>query len=97
MTSLISPTAGQFIAALGLATRCAHRDGDPDQRDDRADDGPGGGVAHRATADDAEALQSPQQAEQRYDHTNHDKGNAHAFTVGRSHWSSRCSPAIMEA
>src|SRR5882757_8170929 len=65
---------------LGLAAAgCADRDGDADQRNDRTDDGPGGGVAHRATADDAEALQSPQQTEQRYDHTNHYESNAHAF------------------
>ena len=46
-----------ICANLGLAAaRRANNECDADQRNDRADDGPGRGVAHRAAADDAEAL-----------------------------------------
>ena len=80
--SSLEETSQPGVKVLGLAACCADRDGDADQRNDRTNDGPGGGVAHRATADDAEALQSPQQSEQGHDHTNHDEGNAHESTVG---------------
>ena len=68
---------------LGLAA-AQRGDGerDADHRNDRTDDGPGGGVAHRATADDTKSLQGPQRAEQENDDSDNGSGYAHPFTVG---------------
>jgi hypothetical protein len=77
----IGVTVALCALRLGAAKR-ANRDHDADHRDNRTDDGPGRRIAHRAPADDAEALQSPQQAEQENDHSDNRDGNAHPFTVG---------------
>jgi hypothetical protein len=66
----------------GLAAQGANREHYANHRHDRTDDGPGRRIAHRAAADDAEALQSPQQAEQENDDPENSNGNAHSFTLG---------------
>jgi len=76
-----------FVTSRGpvlrlAAAECEDRERDADHRDDRADDGPGGGVAHRAAADDAETLQSPKQTEQRDYYSENADGDTHASTVG---------------
>jgi hypothetical protein len=66
----------------GLAAQRANREHYANHRHYWTDDGPGRRVAHRAAADDAEALQSPQQAEQENDYPENRNGNAHSFTLG---------------
>src|SRR3954470_1684547 len=78
---------------LGLAARGTDRDSDAYQGDDRTQDRPGGGVAHRAALDRTEALQREQQTEQRHHYTDNHEGNTHVFNVGR--WSLQF--AMMEA
>src|SRR4051812_36648559 len=56
-------------------------DRDPHHGDDRAEDRPRGGVAHRATADDAEALQGEEHSERRDDHTETQDDYAHGTTL----------------
>jgi hypothetical protein len=72
------------VTVLGLAAeRCADCDGDADQRNDRAEDGPSGGVAHRAALYRTEPLQCEKQTEQRHEYADNDESNAHAITVSR--------------
>src|SRR6202000_1810904 len=52
-----------------------YRNHDADQRGDRTNDGPGGGVAHRATAKDAESLERPDQTEQRDDYPDRERND----------------------
>ncbi|OOK71787.1 oxidoreductase molybdopterin binding domain protein [Mycobacterium kansasii] len=57
-----------------------HRDDDADQRGYRTDDGPGRGVAHRATPKHTESLQRPDQTEQRDEQPDrecHDESPSH--------------------
>ena len=72
-TALIDELLDERIASPADALRLApagrgDRDGDADQRDDRAEDGPSGGVAHRAARHHPESLKREQQTEQRDDH-----------------------------
>ncbi len=60
-TALIDELLDERIASrptsLGLASASrGDRDGDADQRDDRTEDGPGGGVAHRTARHRSESL-----------------------------------------
>src|SRR6185437_16398274 len=59
---------GLILRIAGLFRRkfppADNRNHDPDHRRDRTTDGPGRGVAHRATAEHSESLEGPNQTEQ---------------------------------